>query len=288
MVDGSFRIDPAAAADAHAVTAIVVAMESLLYGRPSDFSEPDLLEEWAELDVGRDARVVREGDRVVGYGVVRERGELARVEGYVDPGALGRGIGTLIAETLEREAAAGGARRVQNAVLEPDAAAHALLESLGYAAVRVFREMRIVLDAPPPAPAWPDGLRVVPFDPERDARDFHAAHQEAFADHWEFTPRGFASWSQVHLVGARFDPALWGVVRRGTPSPRGRSARAPPTAAASCTQCSPAARGAGGASARRSSPTRSDGCGRPASAASASGSTRRATPARSVSTSAPG
>ena len=215
MVDGSFRIDPAAAADAHAVTAIVVAMESLMYGRPSDFSRAG-----PAGGVGgarrrpRRARRAR-GDRVVGYGVVRERGELARVEGYVDPGAFGRGIGTLIAETLEREAAAGGARRVQNAVLEPDAAAHALLESLGYAAVRVFREMRIELDAPPPAPEWPDGLRVVPFDPERDARDFHAAQQEAFADHWEFTPRGFESWSNAHLVGERFDPALWGVVRAG-------------------------------------------------------------------------
>jgi hypothetical protein len=38
--------------------------------------------------------------------------------------------------------------------------------------VRVFREMRIELEAPPRAPEWPDGLRVVPFDPERDALEF--------------------------------------------------------------------------------------------------------------------
>src|SRR4051812_18205309 len=88
-------------------------------------------------------------------------------------------------------------------------------ESLGYSAVRVFREMRIELDSPPPAPEWPDGLRVVPFDPERDAREFHAAHQEAFADAWDFAPRSFEAWSQANLGRERFDPALWCVVRAG-------------------------------------------------------------------------
>ena len=58
-------------------------------------------------------------------------------------------------------------------------------------------------------------LRVVAFDPERDAREFHAAHQEAFADHWNHTPRDFAAWSRIHLDGERFDPTLWCVVRAG-------------------------------------------------------------------------
>ncbi len=205
---------PAVAADAAGVTEVVLALEASLYGQ-SEFSQADLENEWSDLDLERDARVVRDGDRIVGYGVVRERGELWRVEGYVHPDALGRGIGTLIATGLEEEAADGGARRVQNAVLETDAAAGGLLESLGYRAVRVFRELRVELEAEPPAPDWPDGLRVVPFDPERDAREFHGAHQEAFADVWEFTPRDFESWSQGYLGSERFDPTLWCVVRAG-------------------------------------------------------------------------
>jgi len=203
---------PATAVDAAAVTEVVVALEASLY-RQSAFSQADLEEEWSELDVERDARVVRDGERVVGYGVVRERGKLWRVEGYVHPDALGRGIGRLIATELEEEAAGGGAARVQNAVLEADSAAGALLESLGYGAVRVFRELRVELDAPPPAPEWPDGLRAVPFDPEHDALEFHAANQEAFADAWDHTPRDFDSWSNAYLAGERFDPTLWCVVR---------------------------------------------------------------------------
>jgi mycothiol synthase len=201
-------------ADAAAVTEVVAALESSLYG-PTTFSQADLEDEWSEIDLERDARVVRDGDRVVAYGVVRERAELWRVEGYVHPDALGRGIGRLIATGLEEEAARGGARRIQNAVLEADAAARRLLESLGYRAARVFREMRIELEAPPPAPEWPAGLRVVPFDPEQDALEFHAAHEEAFADHWDHQPRDFEAWSKGKLASERFDPALWCVVRAG-------------------------------------------------------------------------
>ena len=192
----------------------MAALESSLYGE-STFSRADLEAEWLEVDLERDAHVVRDGDRIVGYGVVREKGESWWVEGYVHPDALGRGVGRLIATGLEEDAARQGARRIHNGVLEADAAAHALLESLGYTAVRVFREMRIELDVPPTAPEWPQGLRILPFDRDRDAREFHAAHQEAFADAWDFTPRHFESWSKVHFENERFDPELWCVVRSG-------------------------------------------------------------------------
>jgi GNAT superfamily N-acetyltransferase len=207
-------MERASPGDAAAVTEIVAALESSLYG-PSTFTQADLEEEWAELDLQHDAWIVRDGALVVGYAAVRARDDAWRVEGYVHPGAHGRGIGALIAGGLEQEAARGGARRVQSSVLEADSAARVLLESLGYGAVRVFREMRIELEAPPPAPVWPDGLRVVAFDPERDARAFHAAHQDAFADHWDYTPRDFATWARISLDSERFDPDLWCVVRAG-------------------------------------------------------------------------
>ncbi len=204
----------AVAGDAAGVTELVAAVESSLYGS-STFSQADLEGEWSDLDLEQDVWIVREGERIVGYGAVRENREPWQVEGYVHPDACGRGIGTLIATGLEADATRRGARRLQNNVLEADTAAHALLGSLGYGAVRVFREMRIVLEAPPPAPRWPGELRVVAFDPERDAAEFHAAHQEAFADHWDHTPHDLPTWSKAHLEGERFDPALWCVVRAG-------------------------------------------------------------------------
>jgi mycothiol synthase len=205
---------PVVPADAAAVAELVAALESSLYGQ-SGFSRADLKDEWSDLDLEKNARVVRDGERIVGYGAVRERRDLWRAEGYVHPDALGRGIGRLIATGLEEDAARRGARRIQNGVYEPDTAARRLLESLGYSAVRVFREMRIELEAPPPVTEWPDGLRVVSFDPERDALEFHGAHQEAFADAWDHTPDDFESWSKENLGSERFDPTLWCVVRAG-------------------------------------------------------------------------
>ena len=205
---------PAVPDDAAGVAEVVAALESSVYGQ-STFSQADLEGEWLDLDVEQDARVVRDGERIVAYGAVHEAGELWHAEGYVHPDAHGHGIGRMIATALQGDAVRRGARRIHNRVLEADVAARGLLESLGYRAVRVFREMRIELDAPPLAPAWPDGLRVVPFDPERDALEFHAAHQEAFADHWEYAPRDFGAWSNINFGSERFDPALWCVVRAG-------------------------------------------------------------------------
>ncbi len=204
----------AVAADAGLVAELIAALESSLYGR-SAFSRADLVEEWLDLDVEHNACVVRDGDRIVGYGAVREEGDRWDAQGYVHPDSLGRGIGKLIATRLEEHAVRRGARRILTSAFEVDAAGRMLLQSLGYGAVRVFREMRIELEAPPPAPKWPAGLRVVAFDPERDALKFHAAHEEAFADHWESTPRGFESWSRSYLGSERFDPTLWCVVCAG-------------------------------------------------------------------------
>jgi GNAT superfamily N-acetyltransferase len=75
--------------------------------------------------------------------------------------------------------------------------------------------MRIDLDAAPEAPEWPDGLVPDEFDAARDAAAFHAAEQEAFADHWEFRPRDLSRWRALHIETTRFDPSLWRVVRAG-------------------------------------------------------------------------
>jgi mycothiol synthase len=208
------ELTPALSTDVPAVAALVVAHETAHYG-DTTFAQSDLEDDWADSDLERDVRVVRDGDRVVGYARIHRRGEDWRVEGQVHPDAAGRGVGRLIATGLEREATRSGVGRLQSSVLDADRAGHRLLESLGYAAVRVFREMRIELDAPPPAPEWPEGLRVTAFDPERDAHDFYAAHQEAFADHWDYPRRDYASWSRSLLETDRFDAALWCVVRAG-------------------------------------------------------------------------
>jgi ribosomal protein S18 acetylase RimI-like enzyme len=210
----SFSLRPAAAADTAAVAEVQIALETKLYGGTT-YSPSDVEEEWSDLDLERDAIVVLEGERVVGFGTMRERGELWRVDGSIHPDVHGRGAGTKLAAAMEAVAARSGGRRVQNSVLEADTTAQALVESLGYRRARAFYELRIELDTAPAPPAWPDGLRADSFDPERDDRAFHAAQQEAFADHWRHTPRAFEDWRKNNIENEKFDASLWCVVRDG-------------------------------------------------------------------------
>jgi mycothiol synthase len=208
------RARPPTQDDTAAVAELVIAYERSLYGQ-TEYSLGDLEAEWETLDLEHDALVLMDGDRVVAFGSLEDRGELWRIEAYVHPEERGRGLGTEILTALETSAAARGARRIQNSITEPDEAAQRLLAGLGYRSVRVFRELRIELDAPPAPPEWPAGFVPDAFEPGRDAAAFHAAQQEAFADHWEFHPRELAAWRTYHIENERFDPSLWRVVRVG-------------------------------------------------------------------------
>ncbi|HST15083.1 MAG TPA: GNAT family N-acetyltransferase [Gaiellaceae bacterium] len=205
---------PAVRDDTAAAAGVVIACEERLYGE-SSYSKSDLEADWEELDLAGDTLVLVDEDQLVAFGTLDDRGELWRVEAYVHPGRQGRGIGTELTTALEGIARSRGARRIQSGVAEPDEAGQMLLAALGYRKVRVFREMRIELTAEPDQPHWPDGLVAGTFDPDRDAQAFHAAHQDAFAGHWEFRPRDFESWRDLAIETERFDPALWSVVRDG-------------------------------------------------------------------------
>jgi mycothiol synthase len=81
--------------------------------------------------------------------------------------------------------------------------------------LRRYYRMLIELDAPPPAPEWPDGLRVDTFELD-DAMAFHDAMTEAFEDEWNFVAMPFEEWREMRLVkDPDFDPTLWFIVRDG-------------------------------------------------------------------------
>ncbi len=188
-------------------------MDVAVLGR-SDYSLEELHDEWRDLDVERDSWVVEGDGRIAGFGSVEQRDGHWRVDAYVDPAVWGRGVGRLLVEELEAEVASRGARRVENAVLLRDLRAQGLLVSCGYREIRRFQHMRIELDAEPPAPRWPAGLTHGRFD-ERDAEAFHAALEDAFADHWEWEALAFEDWRRLELERDGYAPELWSVVRDG-------------------------------------------------------------------------
>jgi ribosomal protein S18 acetylase RimI-like enzyme len=130
----------------------------------------------------------------------------------VDPEYAGRGLGTAIAETTERRARERGVGQLENGVLGNDARAADLLRSRGYRDVRHFYRMRIELEEPPPEARWPEGVEVAAVDPA-EAREFHGALEDGFAEEWGHTEEPFEAFAKRRLEEQRFDPSLWTTVR---------------------------------------------------------------------------
>ena len=203
--------------DLPAVAALVIASDIEEFGEPL-YSEEELRVEWEDFDLAADARVVTvDQGHLAGYGTVGARGNHVRldVEVYVHPGHTGRGVGTTLVHWTEARArehvplAPEGARVVLNNFINGrNAAARELLAREGYAVERHFWNMLIDLDEPPPPPVWPAGITVRACAAEADERLAYAAVDEAFRDHWGWTPSTFESWAKRKKLDG-FDRSLW-------------------------------------------------------------------------------
>lgn len=80
--------------------------------------------------------------------------------------------------------------------------------------VRYWYEMAASLGSPPGVRALPAPLRAVPFDAGL-APALYEAYTEAMADHYDFEPRGFASWAEEELPSS-FRPDLTRIALDGS------------------------------------------------------------------------
>ena len=190
-------------------------------GDPTIAVSPAVLKnEWKNpgFNLETDAWVVATVDgRVVGYEefVNRHAHAFLQGDGYVHPDFMGNGIGTAMLRALEERARkemqfADPAYRVfiRNGMAIGDTVSRQMHENEGYKPIRFFWRMEITLDGPPPAPAWPEGVELRPFELEKHNYAVHLAHEEAFRDHWGHTPHSYTDW-QHRMNNEEMDPSLW-------------------------------------------------------------------------------
>jgi mycothiol synthase len=207
-------IRPFTPEDFPAIAEFLADDETHLFGRPSRLGVPDVKAWLAKPDLPHDTWLFEDRGGIVALGwAEKEEHDRGFAVGVVHREWRGRGLGSQLIELSENRLRALGIARVHSVSLAPDLAARPLLESRGYREVRRFWEMTIELgDDLPPDPLLPEGFRVEPFSPEI-AGAFHAALEEAFADHWEFRPTAFEDWWQRQLAKPDHDPSLWFLVR---------------------------------------------------------------------------
>ncbi|GAC1343428.1 MAG: hypothetical protein NVSMB27_03380 [Ktedonobacteraceae bacterium] len=184
----------------------------------------DILADWEDLDISKDAWVIHApGGMLCGYATLTDQEDGYIVsDGYTHSFHYGCGIGTTLVELMEARAAElvavmpEGTRQVLvNNIVSSSAASRSLLETRGYVLARVYFRMHITLDAPPPLPAWPEGIIVRACDgsPEDIYRAYETI-EDGFKDHWAHTRRDFEDWRSKMLRG-NFDPALWFLAQDG-------------------------------------------------------------------------
>lgn len=193
------------------------------YGEEEDDTENIELT-FRMLDLDRDAWVAEDGSgEVVAGGFVRVRYPTRlRSRAAVLPGHRGRGLGGELLRRIEERARelAAEAPPGEEVWLGQDVApandgARALLERNGFTRTRHFWKMAIDLDAELPAPEWPEGIRLVPFDLAQ-AREAFDASEEAFLDHWGHKPHDYDEWRAWMIERESFDPSLWLIAREGS------------------------------------------------------------------------
>jgi mycothiol synthase len=156
---------------------------------------------------------VDQGGRLAAYCDVRadDDGRLFPVDVRVDPDAWGAGLAEALLEAAEgwaRQRAQAGAL-VRGFPGERDAELRGALVGRGYTPVRHSFHMEIDLADVPEAPDRPSGITLRTYEPDRDEQAVYEAHQEAFADHWDFRPVPIELWRTYQIERPRFDPSLW-------------------------------------------------------------------------------
>lgn len=203
--------------DTQGILDLMAAYDTSFGVAPSGYTEADIREGWANLDIERDTwSVIAPDGLLAAYGEVTNQGSGKLIsDGYIHPEHRGRGLGTALVRLMETRArelvgdAPDGAEvTLGNGVLLLDQAGRDLLEREGYTLARIFWEMRIELSEPPAAPTLPAGLRLRAFVPGQDDHAVFETVESAFADHWDHIPRAFDEWIS-RTKRPDFDPSLW-------------------------------------------------------------------------------
>lgn len=200
--------------DAPAINELVTAADVAVQGW-SESSESELLGWWRIMDLEHNSWVLYDDGKIVAYGVGFAHGDTLELDGFVHPEHQGRGLGAWLVSSAEEQTRELGLPKLYTFSLADDQRAQRLFEQFGMRELRRYYRMQIELDAPPPAPEWPEGLHVETFQLD-DAKAFHDAMIEAFEDEWNFVAMPFEEWRDTRLVkDPDFDPTLWFIVRDG-------------------------------------------------------------------------
>jgi mycothiol synthase len=178
-------------------------------GHNPSLAEQDVRSWWLRTNLEKDSWLLEEDGEALGGGWLDRLDDFAFAGGAVRPAAMGRGLGAWLVDRAEDHARSLGLPLLRQVTMAADQPACDLYLAKGYREARRHWEMAIELDEEPPPPELPDGLAIDTFR-EEEAREYHDATREAFADEWGFAALPFEEWWGMRKDD---DKTLWFVIR---------------------------------------------------------------------------
>ena len=231
QINQDYAIRPARLDDVEAVCELCNAWSMKMQGMPShDVNEERVDWQTPGFDLETDARVViTAAGEIIAYASAWDTSEPhVRVGSFLrihpdhdDPDlekALLVWLETRAAQAIERAPADARVYLSQGALAQ-DTRRQEILTQRGFELVRHFVRLRIEMSDPPEQPTLPEGIRIRPFEPDRDLPAMVEACREAFRDHWGYVEEDYEEelkmWSHWVHEDPDFDPSVWHLACEG-------------------------------------------------------------------------
>jgi len=200
-----YSVRPAKPNDLDEVYHLIAKQNTADYGEAM-LSAADLQKSWQNLDLTSDTCMAYTEGELAGYA--------ALIDGDTPSIYLAErkniDLGFQLLTILEGKATFHKTETLYTHISEKNRTLLQLFAANGYTSNLSFLIMELVMDSPPRAVHWAEGIAVRTFIAGMDDRETYLADEEASQDKGYHSPLDFDGWAKrMGLDGERFDAALW-------------------------------------------------------------------------------
>jgi mycothiol synthase len=209
-----YFVRPAKPGDLEAVYDLIAKQNTLDYGNALRTID-DLRKTWENINIETDTCTAHADNHLAGYAELLEGDSL-----YIylaDRGNID--LAFQLMTILEEKALTHKTENVKlfAKISEKNNTLLQLFASKGYRSNLSFLIMELVMDGPPPAPQWPEGIVVRTFVRDQDEQATYQADEEAAEDKGYHDPLSYDGWiKRMRMDKESFDPSLWFLASEGS------------------------------------------------------------------------
>lgn len=202
-----YSVRPATPSDLEAVYSLIATQNISDYGE-AILTIDDLRKSWENINFETETCMAYADGKLAGYAELRG-GDSPFI--YLDD-RNNIDLGFQLLGILEKEAKRQRAESVKlvTRISERNKTLLELFASYGYKSDLSFLIMELVMNEPPAAPQWPEGMSARTFNLGQDEYPTYQADEETGQDKGYHEPLSFEGWvHRTGLASERFDPSLW-------------------------------------------------------------------------------